>query len=136
MSDQNELMCFNSFYVIGLNFPLMVCDLYYGYNDESCLNQSEKNNLEFDNYLVISGFIMLSEILLFAIILLNKHLQRSVKKIIYLLVLLFNISWIITGMIIFWKYTNMNECSKIMLSYASISFAMKLASHLIALKCN
>ena len=116
--------------------PFIICDLVFGYNDDSCVDIYPEN-ISFMNmkiYLLVSGYFALSMI---TIILANCFIANGNEGdnilIIAFLSIIFHISrvflviWNIIGAVIFWGTLNkQNLCSKSVNAYLFVSLIIKL----------
>jgi hypothetical protein len=128
--------------------PFIVCDMYYGLNDITCINQKNIDfNLTMYDYLIVNS---ICGIILFTIIncvvyfingnddnIDNKYNNNNLLLYIYNVILvisliiiqslvLFNIIWLIVGFMILWKYMNTHSCSLTVFNYLSYSLIIKL----------
>ena len=116
--------------------PFIICDLVFGYNDDSCVDVYPEN-ISFMNmkiYLLVSGYFALSMI---TIILANCFIANGNEGdnivLIAFLSIIFHISrvflviWNIIGAVIFWGTLNkQNLCSKSVNAYLFVSLIIKL----------
>ena len=116
--------------------PFIICDLVFGYNDDSCV-EIYPENLSFVNmkiYLLVSGYFAIS---MLTIIMINCFIANGNEGdnivIIAFLSILFHISrvflviWNIIGAVIFWGTLNkQNLCSKSVNAYLFVSLIIKL----------
>jgi hypothetical protein len=120
--------------------PFIICDLAFGYNDDSCVDIYPEN-LGFMNmkiYLLVSGYFTLS---LLTIIMINCFISNSNEgdnvTSIAILSILFHISqafltiWNIIGAVIFWGTLNkQNLCSESVNTYLFVSIIIKLFANI------
>lgn len=119
--------------VILICFPIMICDLYYGYNDNTCVsNSAEPLNLTLKDYLITSGFIALGEIIFLIAyigILLNDEFTLTccsiIGVILFYFTAIFSIIWNIIGGVIFWAYMDNTTCSSTLFNYVFTSLIIK-----------
>jgi len=116
--------------------PFIICDLVFGYNDDSCVDIYPEN-LSFVNmkiYLLVSGYFAISmlTIILTNCIIANGNEGDNIVSI-AILSILFHISrvflviWNIIGAVIFWGTLNkQNYCSKSTNAYLFVSLIIKL----------
>jgi len=133
-------MCTTLFMIIILT-PIIVCDIYFGFNDTSCINETPNAfNYTMKLYLLVSGFMSLSWLL--TIIFINCSLSidndNSISliciKYIGVIVVLFNIIWNILGAITFWGLIYKEEiCDSKITTYIYVSLIIKLVSSLFEL---
>jgi hypothetical protein len=117
--------------------PFVICDLVFGYKDDSCVNIYPEN-MSFMNmkiYLLVSGYLAIG--LLFCIIInlyfaADDNIGENIILVAFLSIVLhisqvFFIIWNILGAVIFWGTLNKhNYCSKSINSYLFVSLIMKL----------
>jgi len=122
--------------VIILVSPFIICDLVFGYTDDTCLDIYPEN-LELINmktYLLVSAYYVIG-VLIVLLINLNFTIHSDDYKIIIFSFLsiilyisqLFLVVWNIIGGIIFWSTLNkQNLCSKSINTYLFVSLIIKL----------
>jgi hypothetical protein len=123
------------FLLFGL--PLGVCDLYYAYNDNSCVSSHvDRINVNLKEYLQISGLLTIC--LLFIIILetlfyenLKDNLLLTIGTILLIPITIFNIVWNIIGGVIFWSYMDNSLCSNNVFNYVFTSIIIKYVCTII-----
>jgi hypothetical protein len=131
-----------SLFIIIIALPFITCDLYYGYNDNSCVKEyPNKININLKLYLLLSGYMLLSKIIIVIFGLFSvsyrysDFINVSVLILIGLLMVvyeLFNVIWNIIGAIIFWDniYKN-NNCNDDVSTYIFVSLIIKLIINFI-----
>jgi hypothetical protein len=107
--------------------PFIVCDLYYGYNDTTCVNKDSPMAITLHTYLIVSGYSALSFVgfnALATILATKNSSQEGVDGPCILLMLVitvlfssFKFAWTIVGAFAFWKYTEPSECSHAVSNY-------------------
>jgi hypothetical protein len=117
--------------------PFVVCDLVFGYNDDSCVDIYPEN-MSFINmkiYLLVSGYFaigILSCIIINLYFVTDGNIGQNIILVAVLSIILhisqvFFIIWNILGAVIFWGTLNKhNYCSKSINSYLFVSLIMKL----------
>lgn len=149
-SEMEELIAENVLYakqlfICLLYIPIIICDLYYAYNNNSCVNQySSCHNLK--TYLIMSGYVSIIMILSFIIInriltIVNK--QKYKKLYTYLqiiqnpIIVLGSFTLLIinlVGFITFYGYIyNNDECDQTFSNYMFGSLILKMISIIIIL---
>jgi hypothetical protein len=149
-SEMEELIAENVWYakqlfICLLYIPIIICDLYYAYNNNSCVNQySSCHNLK--TYLIMSGYVSLVMILSFIIInriltIINK--QKYKKLYTYLqiiqnpIIVLGSFALLIInliGVITFYGYIyNNDDCDQSFSNYMFVSLILKMISIIIIL---
>jgi hypothetical protein len=116
--------------------PFIICDLVFGYNDDSCVDIYPEN-LSFVNmkiYLLVSGYFAIS---MLTIILINCFIANgnegdnivsiAILSILFHISRVFLVIWNIIGAVIFWGTLNkQNYCSKSTNAYLFVSLIIKL----------
>jgi hypothetical protein len=131
-----------SIFIIIISLPFITSDIYYAYNDHSCVKEyPNKININLKMYLLLSGYMLLSKIIfvIFGIFSVSYRysdfINVSVLILFGLLMVvyeLFNVIWNIIGAIIFWGdiYKN-NNCNNDVSTYIFVSLIIKLIVNLI-----
>jgi hypothetical protein len=115
--------------------PIIICDVYFAYTDETCVNEYPANlELNLKHYLFISAlstFININMYMLFIKYFVkddyNKNLLWVLSVGVFIsLLALFSLIWNILGAVIFWGsiYTT-NHCSKQVSTYIFVSLIIK-----------
>jgi hypothetical protein len=124
-------------FVALLISPFIICDLVFGYTDDSCVDIYPEN-MSFINmkiYLLVSGYLAVA--LIFCIItnlflISNDNVAENIITVAFLSIILyisqvFFVIWNILGAVIFWSTLNKhNYCSKSINTYLFVSLIMKL----------
>jgi hypothetical protein len=114
--------------------PIIVCDIYFGFNDNSCVNEMPNGfNITMKAYLLVSGFAGVACLL--AIIYTiwsrsnddNNIITSFYLKTIGIIIGLFQLMWNILGAVTFWKtiYKGGN-CDLMISTYIYVSLIIKL----------
>jgi len=131
--------------MIVLMTPIIVCDLYFGFAGNSCINEMPDGfNYTMKLYLLVSGFMGLSWLLLIICTTcsLSNNNNNNVTSIICvnfigLIVLIFNLIWNILGAITFWgSIYKGGHCDSKTSTYIYVSLILKLIGTLIGLQQN
>jgi len=131
--------------MIVLTTPIIVCDLYFGFSDHSCINEMPDGfNYTMKLYLLVSGFIGLSWVLFMiyttcSLSINNDNNQTSIicAGCIGLIVLIFSLIWNILGAVTFWgSIYKEGHCDSETSTYIYVSLIIKLIGNLIALQQN
>lgn len=108
--------------------PFIITDLYFAYNDKSCVDYSANNmTVKLRDYLIVSGFsgilgIVGAFICLYYESIIIKPKIAPMLKIIYTL---FNLMWTTIGSIIFWGIMDNMGCSNSIYTYLTSLLIMK-----------
>jgi len=131
--------------MIVLTTPIIICDLYFGFSDHSCINEMPDGfNYTMKLYLLVSGFMGLSWLLFIiyttcSLSINNDNNQTSIicAGCIGLIMLLFNLIWNILGAVTFWgSIYKEGHCDSKISTYIYVSLIIKLVGTLIALQQN
>jgi hypothetical protein len=127
--------------------PFVICDLVFGYNDDSCVDIYPEN-MSFMNmkiYLLVSGYLAIG---LLCCIIINlyfaadENIGNNIITVAFLSIILhisqvFFVIWNILGAVIFWGTLNKhNYCSKSINTYLFVSLIMKLFANLCNIMAN
>jgi hypothetical protein len=129
---------------IVLMTPIIVCDLYFGFSEDSCINEMPDGfNYTMKLYLLVSGFMGLSWLLfmIYTTCSLSNNNDNTASIIcagcIGLIVLIFNLIWNILGAVTFWgSIYKGGHCDSKTSTYIYVSLIIKLVGTLIALQQN
>ena len=113
--------------IIFIVLPMSFCDLYFGYNDNSCVS-NPVNNIEVNLYyfLIVSGWMSIGMILIYIIgIILLDPLTTTIMCFIGLFTSLFSFCWNIIGGVIFYSYMDNSTCSHNVFDYVFASLVIK-----------
>lgn len=115
--------------------PLMVCDLYYGFSGDECLDEyPEQIHLNLKKYLLVCGFITLFNMIY--MIISTALVSNNDEKNTILMVVSIGISfslgilmlvWNIIGAVIFWQFIfPEHSCNESLSNYLFASIIIKL----------
>jgi hypothetical protein len=123
--------------VFVLELPTIICDLYYGYNDISCVNIYPDNlNVNMRTYLILCSYLNICLLFVYIICITYennyKHsILNFILNIITFLLKIFSMVWNIIGSIIFWKTLyDTSDCINGIYNYLFISLIIKLVFNL------
>jgi hypothetical protein len=133
-----------SFVTLLLCFPIVICDLYYGYSRDSCVEEYPTNlNINMKIYLVVGACtsILIMGLVICSISCLSNRRGNSmhlylvtVPKLIITYGSLFLLAWNIIGSVIFWGMLyNKNLCSSNISTYLFVTLVVKLVCNLTVL---
>ena len=120
--------------------PFIICDLVFGYNDDSCVDIYPEN-MSFMNmkiYLLVSGYLaigILCCIVTNLYLISNDDVAENIITVTFLSIILyvsqvFFVIWNVLGAVIFWGTLNKhNYCSKSINTYLFVSLIMKLLAN-------
>ena len=127
--------------------PFVICDLVFGYKDDSCVDIYPEN-MGFMNmkiYLLVSGYLAIGLILCIIINLyfvVNDNVGENIVLVAVLSIVLhisqvFFVIWNILGAVIFWGTLNKhNYCSNSINTYLFVSLIMKLFANFCNIMSN
>ena len=126
--------------IIVLTTPIIVCDLYFGFSNHSCINEKIPDDFNYTMklYLLVSGFMGLSW-LIFTIYTTCSLSTNNTTSIICpgyigLFVLIFNLIWNILGAVTFWgSIYKGGHCDSNTSTYIYVSVIIKFVGTLISL---
>jgi len=145
---ENKSILYNKLsYIIILmiiSLPISICDIYYAYNDNSCIKIYPKNlNINMKLYLLISGYscvfiLLISSYHVYCLTNKNDNKIANVCKIIqyilFVLSCMFSICWNIIGSLIYWgNLYNSYLCDVNISTYLFISLIVKIFGNLLSL---
>lgn len=119
-------------------FPITFCDLYYAYNDSTCVNEpAGRLEINLYNYLMVNGWISICFIIILTIMIIfynpNTTNDQSfftlcgggIITILSTLLSIFGLIWNIFGAIIFWGLMDTSKCSDSIYNYVFASLIIK-----------
>jgi hypothetical protein len=119
---KRELSAVYTLLLIG-SIPFIVCDLYYGLHDNTCVNEHIPMKITLSTYLIVSGSLSLLVLGIESVFMLmifdfdTTQDTACIESIAFYrenfigLCNLFKFAWTITGAVAFWKYTDISSCS-------------------------
>ena len=133
-----------SFVTFLLCFPIVICDMYYGYSKDSCVEEyPAKLNINMKIYLVVGAYtnLLIMVLVICSISCLSRRNSRTmhlymvtVPKLIVTYGSLFLLAWNIIGSVIFWGMLyNKNLCSSNISTYLFVTLVVKLVCNLTVL---
>jgi hypothetical protein len=124
--------------------PIVICDLYFAYNDHTCVNQYSPNiELNLKEYLVVSAintFIIVNTYMFIINYTINNEHNQNIYFTVSTFVLicllgLFALVWNILGAVIFWgSIYGQGHCSKKVSTYLFVSLIIKFVLTINAYK--
>jgi len=137
------LKMFMLFIISIFTIPFIICDFYFAYNDDSCINENAGQlAVNLFTYLVVDGIFGAVGLIVWLQIIHNSDFTRnnnvSLVKLITVFLLtfvgsLFGIAWTITGAIIFWDLIDNELCDKGIYNYVFALIIIKLVGNMIYL---
>ena len=125
--------------------PIIICDLYFGLNDDSCVEELPPSlSLSLQSYMITSALVGLSILTLLIISTCfissdNCDAKNNciviISKIISTIFSVFHLIWNILGAIIFWGFAYKNNlCNKNVSTYLFISLIIKLITNYFGIR--
>jgi hypothetical protein len=121
--------------ILFIGLPMAFCDIYFGYNDKSCVSNPVTNiDINLYDYLIVAGWSSIGMILIFMIgIILLDPLMNSILYFIALLMSIFSFCWNIIGGVIFYSFIDNTTCSQSVFNYVSASLIIKYVFTLLGI---
>jgi hypothetical protein len=144
-NEVNILLCVKScmfITLLALTLPFIICNLYYAYNDESCVTiNSDKFNINLKTYLAVDGIVVgiaLLGIILAAFCFIKKepNNDNGCLTIFGNFVTGFGIAWTIIGSIIFWGLIDNKKCDKSVYNYVFAQLVIKIICYSLRIISN
>lgn len=122
-------------FMICFVLPFIIIDLYFAYNDKSCVNlYPNKLKISLSIYLQVNSYMMIMFMLIQTLFIFKKikiyKYNEIIQTIFILLIFVFRIliyGWNIIGAFIFWGYVaEKGDCSVIIYNYLFASFVIRI----------
>ncbi len=137
---ENILKLLITILTVLLCSPIIICDIYFGLNDNSCVEESPPSlSISLQTYMLTSAFVGLSALIIViistCIISTNNSDTKNyyivtISEIISTLFSVFHLIWNILGAIIFWGFAYKNNlCDKNVSTYLFITLIIKLIAN-------
>jgi hypothetical protein len=137
---ENILKLLIAILTVLLCSPIIICDLYFGLNDSSCVEESPPSlSISLQTYMLTSAFVGLSALTIIiistCIISSNNSNTKNncivtISEIISTLFSVFHLIWNILGAIVFWGFAYKNNlCDKNVSTYLFITLIIKLIAN-------
>jgi len=137
MLEKKIIVCCIWMITLILYLPIIICDVYFAYNDNTCINKySSDINVNLKQYLIVSAlttFVMINAYMLITNYSINNEYSKSVcflfsTCVFMSLLRLFVLVWNILGAFIFWgSIYGKGYCSKHLTTYLFVSLIIKFA---------
>ena len=130
------------FLILLFGLPMVICDLYYAYNDNSCVTSHvDRISINLKEYLLVSGLLSGCFLIIVILIILsyNKNLNAfliTIGTILFIFISIFNTVWNIIGGVIFWEYMDNSLCSNSIFNYVFASLIIKYVCCVLSLFSN
>lgn len=122
-------------FMICFVLPFVIVDLYFAYNDKSCVNlYPNKLKISLSVYLQVNSYMMIMFMIIQTLVIFKKiniyKYNEIIQTIFILLIFVFRIiicGWNIIGAFIFWGYVaEKGNCSVIIYNYLFASFVIRI----------
>jgi hypothetical protein len=122
-------------FMICFVLPFVIVDLYFAYNDKSCVNlYPNKLKISLSIYLQVNSYMMIMFMIIQTLVIFKKiyiyKYNEIIQTIFILLIFIFRIvicGWNIIGALIFWGYVaEKGDCSVIIYNYLFASFVIRI----------
>lgn len=122
-------------FMICFVLPFVIVDLYFAYNDKSCVNlYPNKLKISLSIYLQVNSYMMITFMIIQTLVIFKKiyiyKYNEIIQTIFILLIFVFRIvicGWNIIGALIFWGYVSeKGDCSVIIYNYLFASFVIRI----------
>lgn len=111
-SPWNQFLLYYALCFFVMFFPFLVCDLYYAYNDATCVGMfpvgTDGLRVSFKNWLQVDGYIILGFIVIFLILGVIACCSPQALWVyglwegLHMIFILWRLAWLIVGAIMFW----------------------------------
>jgi hypothetical protein len=144
-SGENILLCVKTVMftiLLAFTLPFIVCNLYYAYNDDSCVTINPDNfGVNLQTYLAVDGIIL--AVALFVIMLsaycFVKEGPNDDHCCLYTFgkfATIFGMAWTIIGSVIFWKFIDNKRCDGPVYNYVSAQLVIKIVCYFFRIMSN
>ena len=137
MLEKKIIVCCIWIITIIIYLPMIICDVYYAYNDETCVNKYPADiDINLKQYLLVSAlstFIMINTYIIITNYSINNQYNQNIcflfSTCVFMSLLgLFVLVWNILGAFIFWgSIYGKGYCSKHLTTYLFVSLIIKFA---------
>jgi len=137
-SEQNIMLCVKTVMftiLLALTMPFIVCNLYYAYNDESCVTINPDNfGVNLQTYLAVDGIILAVAVFVimfsaFCFIKEQPNEDNCCLNTFGKLATAFGVAWMIIGAVIFWNLIDNKKCDKPVYNYVFAQLVIKIISY-------
>ncbi len=127
LNEKKMLGCIIVTLLIIIYSAFIVCDIYYGLNDKSCVSQDvERISINLKTFLLVRGFIILgyiANLILSSCLVTTSTIELCGCFQITLLIMvsIFLLAWNIVGAVLFWGYLDKSKCDNPVYNYTFAS---------------
>ena len=128
--------------ILAFTVPFIICNLYYAYNDNSCVTINPDNfGVNLKTYLAVDGIVVgiaLLGIILAAFCLFKEpdNNDNCSLNVFGKIATIFGIAWTIVGAVIFWKLIDNTKCDKSVYNYIFVQLVIKIVCYLLRIISN
>ena len=133
-NEENILLCVKTVMfviLLAIMLPFIVCNLYYAYNDDSCVTIKPDNfGVNLQTYLAVDGIIL--AVALFVIMISSYCFVKEEPNDDHFclntfgrLATVFGTAWMIIGAVIFWNLIDNKKCDKPVYNYVYTQLVIK-----------
>jgi hypothetical protein len=129
--------CIYIFVILSI-FPLTICDLYFGYNDTTCIHlKAGKLLVNLSTILKVDGILNIIFFITISFILCIINDIRKIKNkylilnFIFKVISMFHIAWSVLGSVIFWGLIDNNKCDVFIYNYIYAKFILVFIINII-----
>ena len=147
-TNQNSILCCMKFCIILTNslvlLPFAVCDVHYAESDDICVNQNRNHlAITLKKYLISSGIITLIGVCVMNLCIVfmdvnlfiersrDRNMKYSFGNISIFVLRLFGLCWLILGCVLYFVYTDINQCNISSVYYLSVRFILAICSAIV-----
>lgn len=137
MLEKKIIICCIWMITLILYLPIIICDVYFAYNDNTCVNKYLMDiDINLKEYLIVSAlstFIMINTYIIITNYSINNQYNQNIcflfsTCVFMSLLVLFVLVWNILGAFIFWgSIYGKGYCSKHLTTYLFVSLIIKFA---------
>lgn len=113
--------------------PTIVCNIHYMETDKSCIHNNPFLNINLYKFLLvdtIGSLLSASVFILFIICNIKNNILEKIYNIYVYCYFIYLFIWLIVGSVIFWKFTDRNNCNQGIYTYLFILLVLKCAFQL------
>jgi len=141
---QTAKICSTILFII-IMVPIIVCDLYFGFTDNSCINESPSGlDYTLKMYLLVSGFAGLTVLLVLICVTcsLSSDDDKNITNLLCIKCLglvstIFQIIWNILGAVTFWGTVyKTGNCNNMISTYIYVSLIIKFVGNFVGMREN
>jgi hypothetical protein len=133
--DMISKVCISFWFTVFVS-PFIICDMYFAFNDKSCVNQTFVSlQVNMFVYLLVNSIIGIIVVLItYSIIFIFDRYEELTEiviccsKFISHILNGFFVIWTMVGCMIFWGYMDKSKCSKIVYDYLFVKLFLSIVT--------